>query len=87
MGLHIYKSCIFKISNDFLLSVGADEADDPAAFLRGLRANYADIPVVLVTESVDPDTLAPMIGSSLRACHRKPLSLDGLLADIEAACR
>jgi DNA-binding response OmpR family regulator len=70
-----------------LLSVGEGEGDDPAVFLRQVGESHSDIPVVLVTESIDASKLELLAGPALRACHRKPLSLDGLLADIEDVCR
>jgi DNA-binding response OmpR family regulator len=69
-----------------LLSVAEDQEEDPRVFVVGLRERFPDVPVVLVTEGEDVPDLAPEIGAALRASHRKPLSLDGLLADIEAAC-
>ena len=70
-----------------LLSVGGAEGEDPVAFLRGIRETQAGVPVILVTESVDPGELEALVGSALHATHRKPLSLDALLRDIESACR
>jgi DNA-binding response OmpR family regulator len=69
-----------------LVSVAQDE-EDPTLLFRGLRSRFPDIPVVLVSESLDPAAIEPILGESLRASHRKPLSLDALLADIETVCR
>ena len=57
--------------------------------LSHLKADVAlrEIPVILVSEGVDTSEYEPTLGESLRAIHRKPLSLDELLADIERICR
>jgi two-component system copper resistance phosphate regulon response regulator CusR len=70
-----------------LMSIDDAQEEDPATFVRGLRDRFPEVPVVLVSESVDTSELEPALGEALRASHRKPLSLDDLLADIERACR
>ncbi len=70
-----------------LLSLDESPDEDPSVFLDGLSAHDAEIPVILVTEGVDTSEIEPALGASLRAIHRKPLSLDDLLADIERICR
>ena len=70
-----------------LLSIDEAMEEDPAAFARVLAGIEPPIPVILVVEAVDTSGHEPQFGDALRAIHRKPLSLDGLLADIDRICR
>ncbi len=70
-----------------LLSLDESPDEDPFVFVNGLGAHDAEIPVILVSEGVDTAEIEPALGPALSAIHRKPLSLDDLLADIERICR
>jgi DNA-binding response OmpR family regulator len=70
-----------------LLSLDEGPEEDPDVFVNGLGAQEPTIPVILVSEGVDTSAYEPALGDALRAIHRKPLSLDELLADIERVCR
>ena len=70
-----------------LLSLDESPEEDPSVFVDGFVAHDVEIPVILVTENVDTSEFESALGRSLRAIHRKPLSLDELLSDIERLCR
>jgi DNA-binding response OmpR family regulator len=70
-----------------LLSLDASEEENPLQLVNRLRIDHAGIPVVLVTEGVDTASIEAALGDALAVSHRKPLSLDALLADIVRSCR
>jgi DNA-binding response OmpR family regulator len=69
-----------------LLSLAANEEENPIQLVDTLRRDHPGIPVVLVTEGVETSRIEVALGDALKVSHRKPLSLDALLADIVKTC-
>ncbi len=70
---------------DLILASAGGEIDPKLDMVRKIRTDHSAVPVVLLIENSDPETMGAISEISPFACMEKPLKIDQLLSTVQRA--